>query len=47
MNKYNELKIWQKSIKMVEEIYKLLKLMPEDERYGLVSQIKRSSISIP
>ncbi len=47
MNKYEDLKIWQKAMDFVELIYELMKDMPADEIYGLTSQIKRCSISIP
>ncbi|MFY7669952.1 four helix bundle protein [Tenacibaculum sp. MEBiC06402] len=47
MNKYENLKIWEKAMSLVEEVYSVIKLMPEEEKYGLVSQIKRCSISIP
>ncbi|AUC15017.1 four helix bundle protein [Tenacibaculum sp. SZ-18] len=47
MNNYENLKIWEKAMNLVEEVYSVIKLMPEEEKYGLVSQIKRCSISIP
>lgn len=47
MNNYQNLKIWKKSMSLVEEVYSLMKLLPEEEKYGLISQIKRCSISIP
>ncbi|VXC20184.1 four helix bundle protein [Maribacter litoralis] len=47
MNKYKELKIWEKSMILVEEVYQLMRKLPSDEKFGLISQIKRSSISIP
>lgn len=47
MNKYQELKIWKKSMKLVEQVYIVMKIMPEEEKFGLTSQIKRSSVSIP
>ncbi len=47
MNKYQELKIWDKAMDLVEQIYCLSKVLPDDEKFGLVSQIKRSSVSIP
>lgn len=47
MHNFRELKIWQKSRKLVKEIYQLTKLFPNDELYSLTSQIRRDVISIP
>lgn len=44
---HKDLEVWKLSMDLVEHIYKLMKKLPEDEKYGLISQIKRSSISIP
>jgi len=44
---FRELKIWQESMKLVKSIYSLTSNFPSDERFGLVSQINRCSISIP
>ncbi|HEO64155.1 MAG TPA: four helix bundle protein [Candidatus Omnitrophica bacterium] len=44
---FKELKIWQKGIEIVKDVYMLTKEFPKEEIYGLTSQIKRSSISIP
>jgi len=38
---------WQKSMDLVEEVYKLLKELPKDERFNLASQIGRSAVSVP
>ncbi len=46
MHKVKELKIWKKSISLAKSIYLLTEELPSDEKYGLVSQIKRSAISI-
>ncbi len=46
MHKVNELKIWKKSILLAKSIYILVEELPSDEKYGLISQIKRSAISI-
>lgn len=43
---YKELKIWQKSLDLVEEIYKLSDLFPKNEEYNLKSQIKRAIVSV-
>ena len=44
---YSDLIVWQKSITMVTSVYELVKTFPTDERFGLTSQIKRCSVSIP
>lgn len=47
MHKIDDLLIWKKSIKLVKEIYLLCSDISNDEKFGIISQIKRSSISIP
>ena len=44
---YKDLKVWQKSIELVKDIYFLVKKLPKEEIYSLTEQIKRSAISIP
>lgn len=44
---YRDLVVWQKSMNLVVEIYKLTELFPKSEMYGLVSQIRRSAVSVP
>jgi four helix bundle protein len=41
------LKVWQKSMDLVETSYKLSSRLPLDERFGLISQIRRAATSIP
>jgi four helix bundle protein len=41
------LKVWQKSMDLVEISYRLSSRLPPDERFGLTSQIRRASTSIP
>jgi len=47
INSYKDLKIWQKGIELLEIIYKITVSFPQNEQYGLTSQIKRSSVSVP
>ncbi|WP_371824136.1 four helix bundle protein [Lutibacter sp. A80] len=47
MHKIEDLKIWQKSMKLTKLVYNAVANLPSNEKYGLISQIKRSSISIP
>ena len=44
---FKSLEIWQRSRRFVKTIYLLLESFPGDEKYGLVSQLKRASISVP
>ncbi len=47
MNNYKDLKVWEKAMQLVELVYFLAKQLPNDEKFGLTSQIKRCSVSIP
>lgn len=47
MKTHRDLKVWQNSIELVTEIYKLTKSFPNSETFGLASQIQRSSVSVP
>lgn len=44
---YKGLIVWQKSIALVREIYKLTAEFPNEERFGIVSQMRRAAVSIP
>jgi len=43
---FKKLKIWQESIQLISMNYKLTKSFPDSERYNLISQMKRCSVSI-
>ena len=47
MHNFKELKVWDLSRHFVKDIYLLTKKFPDDERFGLVQQIRRAVISIP
>ena len=44
---YKDLIVWQKSIVLVREIYELTKTFPDEEKFGLVSQMRRAAVSVP
>ena len=44
---YENLIVWQKSMDLVIAVYKLTKVFPKEEMYGLVSQMRRATVSIP
>ena len=47
VNSYRDLAIWQRSMTLAEMSYRLAARLPYDERYGLVTQIRRAAVSIP
>ncbi len=44
---YRDLDVWKKSIELVKDIYLITRDLPDEERYGLVSQMRRCAVSIP
>ena len=44
---YRDLVAWQKGIAIAKEIYLLTKQLPADEKFGLVSQMRRAAVSVP
>jgi len=44
---FEDLLVWQKAHQFVLDIYRLTRTFPKDETYGLVSQLRRATISIP
>ncbi|MGN1126037.1 MAG: four helix bundle protein [Ruminococcus sp.] len=44
---YRELIVWQKSMDLVDEVYRLIKMLPREELFALSDQMRRSAISIP
>ena len=46
-NSYKDLIVWQRSIELVVAAYELTDGFPKEEIYGLISQIRRSAVSIP
>ncbi len=44
---FRDLVIWQKGIEIAKMVYQLTKLLPKDELFGLISQMRRSAVSVP
>ncbi len=44
---YRDITVWQKSMTLVFEVYRLRKNLPKEELYALSSQIRRSAVSVP
>ncbi|TFV96291.1 four helix bundle protein [Algoriphagus kandeliae] len=47
MHNFKELKVWQKSVDMAVKIYSVTKSYPNEEKFGLISQMRRAGVSIP
>ncbi len=47
MHNIKDLKIWKKGIDLTLKIYQISAKFPSDERFGLVSQMRRCAVSIP
>ncbi len=47
INSYKDLEVWQKSMALVTEVYRIVKLLPPEERYALSDQMRRAAVSIP
>ena len=47
MHNFKELKVWKSARSFVKEIYIATSSFPQEEKYGLISQMRRSSVSIP
>ncbi len=44
---HKDLILYQKSIRFVSDIYKITREFPTDEKFGLISQLRRASVSVP
>ena len=47
MNKYGDVKNWKRASELLEEVNLSMKKLPDDEKFGFISHIKRCSESIP
>jgi four helix bundle protein len=44
---YQDLLVWQKSIDLVAEVYRIASKLPLNEQYGLTSQLRWAAVSVP
>ncbi len=45
--RFENLEVWKESKHLAVEVYKILKTFPLEEKYGLIDQLRRASISVP
>lgn len=46
MRDFRDLDVWKKSVDLTEKIYIVTKKFPDDEKYGLTSQLRRAAVSV-
>ncbi|MFI0428377.1 four helix bundle protein [Mariniflexile sp. HMF6888] len=46
LHSFEKLNVWQESINLVELIYEATNEFPNEEKFGMISQMRRSSVSI-
>ena len=44
---YKDLHVWQKGMELAKQVYLLTNRFPSEEKFGLVSQMRRAAISVP
>ncbi len=44
---YRDLLVWQKSVDLTVSVYKIIRVFPKEELFGLVSQMRRCAVSVP
>ena len=47
LKNFKELKVWQKAYQLCLDVYTITNDFPADEKFGLISQIRRAAVSIP
>ena len=47
MKDFKKLVVWEKSMQLTRLVYDITKKLPDDERFGLISQMRRCAVSIP
>jgi four helix bundle protein len=47
VNSFQDLIVWQKAMALATDIYRVTRLLPKEELFGLTSQLRRAAVSIP
>ena len=47
MHNFRQLHVWHRALSVAEAVYEVTSRFPESERFGLITQMRRSAISIP
>lgn len=44
---YRDLQVWQKGVQLASLVYQTSRVLPKDEQFGLISQMRRAAVSVP
>lgn len=44
---HKDLEVWKTSVEFVSELYRITRSFPKEERFGIISQIRRAAVSVP
>ncbi len=44
---YKDSLVWQKGTQLAKKVYRITEILPSEERFGLVSQMRQAAVSIP
>jgi len=47
LKSHKDLDVWKRSIALVTEIYRITKTFPDNEKYSMINQMRRSAVSVP
>ena len=47
LNEYKKLRVWELAREQFREVYEMTKHFPKEDRYGIVTQMRRSALSVP
>lgn len=47
IDSFRDLKVWQLAMELSERVYSMTRTFPDDERFGLTSQLRRAVVSVP
>ncbi|MBI3305240.1 four helix bundle protein [Candidatus Parcubacteria bacterium] len=44
---FEKLTVWQRGMELVEQVYRVTRVFPKDEQFGLTAQLRRAAVSVP
>ena len=46
LRSYRDLDVWKRSLILVADVYRMTRILPSDERFGLTTQLRRAAVSV-